>query len=98
MTRLRAVPIALAFGLTWGSGMMVLGWVSEGGWGARIVDVLSSLYVGFSSTFLGGVFGGLWGFADGFLTGLVLIFFYNAFVGKGASTERLGHALEQPSH
>jgi hypothetical protein len=81
MTRLRLVPLALAFGATWGLAILLLGWVSATGWGARLVEVFSSLYLGYTSTFLGAVIGGLWAFGDAFLGGLVLAFFYNALAG-----------------
>jgi hypothetical protein len=96
MSKLRVVPMATAFGLTWGLGMMILGWISGGGWGARIVEVLSSLYIGFASTFVGGILGGLWGFADGFLGGLVLTVLYNALAGERTVAARTMH--EQPAH
>lgn len=79
--------------------MLLLGWISVRGWGARVVEVLSSLYIGFASTFWGGVIGGLWGFADAFLAGLVFALLYNAFAHRGLPERAtiLGHT-EQPAH
>ena len=79
MTRLKVVPMAMALGVTWGTGIMLLGWVAAAGWGSKPVEVLSSLYLGYGPSFLGGVIGGLWAFGDAFLAGLLLAFFYNAF-------------------
>ena len=96
--RLRIVPVALAFGLTWGIGVMLLGWVSGIGWGGRLVDVLSSVYVGYASTFLGGLIGGAWAFVDGFVAGLLLAFLYNVFAGPRSESISILKPSEQPAH
>ncbi len=96
--RLRIVPVALAFGLTWGIGVMLLGWVSGIGWGGRLVDVLSSVYVGYASTFLGGLIGGAWAFVDGFVAGLLLAFLYNVFAGPRSESVSVLKPSEQPAH
>ena len=96
--RLRIVPVALAFGLTWGIGVMLLGWVSGIGWGGRLVDVLSSVYVGYASTFLGGLIGGAWAFVDGFIAGLLLAFLYNVFAGPRSEPASILKPSEQPAH
>ncbi len=99
MAKLKVVPMALGAGVTWGLGMLFLGWVSATGWGAKIVEVLSSLYVGYASTFLGGVIGGLWGFADAFLAGLLLTLLYNAFAaGRRAQHVSVLGQTEQVAH
>ncbi len=98
MARLKVLPTALAAGFTWGIGVLLLGRVSGGGWGARLVEVLSSVYLGYASTFLGGLIGGLWAFADGFLAGLVLAFFYNAFAGPRSEPVSILKRTEQPAH
>ncbi len=98
MTKLRVVPVGLAIGFTWGIGVLLLGWISAAGWGARLVDVLSSLYLGYAPTLLGGLVGGLWAFVDGFLGGLVLAFLYNAFAGERAEPISILEQTDQPAH
>jgi hypothetical protein len=100
MSKLKPFPMAFAIGMTWGLGILLLGWISGGGWGARLVEVLSSLYVGYSSTFVGGLIGGLWAFADGFIAGLIVAGFYNRFAGFGLA-EQVPHVMvetRQPAH
>lgn len=98
MTKLKVVPMALALGVIWGMGIMLLGWVSAAGWGTKLVEVLSSLYLGYASTFLGGAIGGLWAFGDGFLAGLLLTVFYNKFAGEKRSEPiHLFNQTEQPA-
>ena len=77
---------------------MVLGWVSATGWGVRVVEVLSSAYIGFGSTFVGGVICGLWGFVDAFLAGLILAPFYNLLaVGRHSERLTIRAPSEQPA-
>lgn len=74
---------AISLGLWWGGGMLVAGWVSMlTGWGLGFVDIMSSFYIGFAPTFLGGIIGGIWGFIDGFIGGAVLAFLYNFFAAE----------------
>ena len=68
---------ALAGGITWGGGMLLLGLVAALGWGRPIVDLIGSFYLGFAPTVAGSVVGGLWGFADGGVGGLVIAWLYN---------------------
>ena len=99
MTNLKVVPVAAGLGVTWGAGIMLLGWVSAAGWGASLVAALSSLYLGYASTFLGGVIGGLWGFGDAFLGGLLFAALYNFFASDRRSEAM--HVIpqtQQPAH
>jgi len=82
MEKLRVLPIAVAMGVTWGAGVMLLGWISATGWGSRVVDLLSSVYLGLRPTFLGGIVGGLWAFADAFVAGAVFTLVFNAVKGR----------------
>jgi len=71
---------AFAFGVTWGLGILLLGWFAAWWhWGIPIVDVLGSGYIGYTPTFIGGIIGGIWAFVDGFIFGLVLAAFYKWF-------------------
>ena len=77
MEKLNVKSLALGLGLTWGISMLFIGWISATGWGAGIVNVISSLYIGFKSTFWGGILGGIWGFVDGFVGGAIIALVYN---------------------
>jgi hypothetical protein len=82
MAKLNVKAFTLACGATWGIFMVVIGWGGIIGWGTSIVDLLSSLYIGLAPTFLGGIIGGLWGFLDGAIGGLVFTLLYNAMAKK----------------
>jgi hypothetical protein len=64
--------------LGYGLYVFVMGIVSlVSGRGRGIVALLSEWYVGFSPTILGSLIGAAWGFADGFLGGLLIAWIYN---------------------
>jgi hypothetical protein len=79
--KLSIKALAVAMGVMWGGGMLFLGWVSMLGLGNKAVDVMSSVYIGFSSSLLGGIIGAVWGFLDGAIGGAIIAFVYNMFAG-----------------
>jgi hypothetical protein len=80
--KLHRKALMLSLGVTWGICTLVLGWVAAFGWGDYLVDVMSSVYVGYAPGFFGGLAGGVWGFVDGAIGGFLISFFYNLFFGK----------------
>ena len=80
--KLNVLGFALAIGVVWGLCTLVAGWFSMGGWASQFVKSMSSMYMGYTSSFWGGVIGGIWGFIDGFIGGLLIAFFYNLFSCK----------------
>ena len=52
------------------------------GWGKGIVEVMSSVYIGYSASFLGGIIGAVWGFADGLIGGAIFALIYNGIARK----------------
>jgi len=88
--RLCAGKFGFALGLIWGLGTMLLGWA---GWlwayGLPMIQMWGHVYLGFSATFLGGIYGGLWGFVDFFIFGLLVAWVYNSCCKKckGGSCE-----------
>ncbi len=79
---LNVKALAVALGVSWSMLMLFSGWASIFGWGTRFVEVMSSLYIGFASTFLGGLIGAAWGLIDGAIGGAVVALVYNAIVRK----------------
>lgn len=71
--------LTLAAGITWGASMVIAGWGAIFGWCNAFVEVMASIYIGYEPTFIGGVIGGIWGFADGALAGFLIALFYNLF-------------------
>jgi len=77
MERLSIKALAIGLGVSWAICMLFVGWVSIFGWGTEFVETMSSVYIGFAPTFLGGVIGAIWGFVDGAIGGAIIAFIYN---------------------
>jgi hypothetical protein len=78
MGELNPVKMGLTLGIVCGLYVLFIGLTSAlFDWGTAIVDLISSLYIGYSSTLIGSFIGLIWGFIDGFVFGFLLIFIYN---------------------
>ena len=79
--RLGVISFSLACGVTFGTFSFLLG-IMAGlfGWGVLIVEVLSSLYIGYEPSFVGSIAGGVWGFVDGCVGGALIAWLYNRFL------------------
>ena len=79
--RLSVIGLGLGFGISWALGIFLMGVVAGlWGWGMGMVNLYSQVYVGYGPSFLGGLIGGVWGFVDFFIFGVVAAFVYNIFV------------------
>lgn len=81
--RLKTCCFALAVGVWWAFSIFIFGilnWLT--GWGAPWIELISSVYIGFSADFMGSIIGAVWGFVDGFIGGFILAWVYNFFVSK----------------
>ncbi len=77
--RSRCSPNALgvAVGVLWSFYIFFCGITAIFGWGAVLVRVFSSLYIGYEASFVGAIIGALWAFGDGYIAGLVVGWIYN---------------------
>ncbi len=82
MEKLNVKALAVGLGVSWAVCMLFVGWVSIFGWGTKFVEMMSSVYIGFTPTFLGGIIGAVWGFIDGAIGGAIIAFVYNAIAKK----------------
>lgn len=73
MGKLDVKALAVGLGVSWAVSMLFAGWVSIFGWGIKFVEVMSSVYIGYAPTFLGGTIGAIWGFIDGAIGVLFII-------------------------
>ena len=81
-TTLGVISLGLAIGITWGFFVLILGIMATFfGWGAPLALILSSVYVGFTPTVAGTFAGAVWGFAEGFIAGIMIAWLYNRFLG-----------------
>ncbi len=80
MTKLNIKAFGLSCGMLWGLAMFLLGIINTYfNWGMDWVRLMSSIYIGYKPTLLGSVLGGIWGFFDAGVGGLVLAWIYNKF-------------------
>ena len=76
--KINVKAFALACGITWGVAMLFLGIINIFcDWGSGIEEVMSTLYIGYSATVPGSIIGGIWGFIDAGIGGLLIAWLYN---------------------
>ena len=78
MGKLDVKAVGISVGIIWSLSVLILGLMAMWfGWGMAVAEILSSMYIGYEPTILGCVIGGLWGFADACIGGLVAAWLYN---------------------
>jgi hypothetical protein len=83
MEKLNVKALALACGVLWGLYMLCIGWAAWLiAWGTGFVTAMSSVYIGFAPTFLGGIIGAIWGVVDGAVAGAIIAWVYNKAARK----------------
>jgi len=78
--KLSVLSLGLAIGILCAIYMFFIGavaWLFN--WGTGLVELISSLYIGFSATLAGSIIGAVWAFIDGFIAGVVIAALYNKF-------------------
>ncbi len=77
MNKCHPIALGVAVGALWSAYVIFIGITAIFGWGNAILNVISSLYVGYSASVVGIIIGALWAFADGFIAGVVIAWIYN---------------------
>lgn len=81
--QLHAKSAGLAAGIIAALYMFCFGVVAWAfGWGAPLVGLVQSWYMGFGLTVPGVIIGAVWGFVDGFICGWLFVRLYNKFLAK----------------
>ena len=81
MAKLDVKALGLALGIVWGGCTLILGITAMFfDYGTGLVRALSSLYLGYEATLTGSVIGGIWGFFDMGIGGVLIAWLYNKFV------------------
>ncbi len=79
MHKLSVKGLTLALGLSWAFCVLFAGWAAIFGWGSGFVELMSSMYIGYEASLMGGLIGSAWGFVDGAIAGLLIALLYNFF-------------------
>lgn len=78
MQKIDVKAFGLSLGIVWGGGMVLLGFINMAGvWGRGIEEIMATLYIGYKPTFLGSIAGGIWGFFDAGIGGMIIAWLYN---------------------
>ena len=78
MAKLDIKAFGVSFGIVWGLGIFMLGLLAALlGQATGMVDILSSVYLGYEATITGSLIGGAWGFVDAAVGGVILAWLYN---------------------
>jgi hypothetical protein len=81
MNKLDVKALGLALGIVWGVCVLLIGITSMlFNYGTGLVNALSSLYIGYKATLLGSLIGGIWGFFDAGIGGVIIAWLYNKLV------------------
>lgn len=79
-TRLSPTTLGFAMGMIWGLSLFVLGLIGYGSmfYGHPMIQMISSVYLGYGPTVEGAFIGFAWGFVDFFMFGWLAGLVYNA--------------------
>ena len=81
--KLNIKAFALACGMFWGLGLLVLTWwimLFDGATGET--TFIGQIYRGYNISFVGSLLGLVWGFFDGLIGGALFAWLYNALVAR----------------
>jgi len=77
MNKFSPNALGIAIGVLWAAYVLFYSITAMFGWGIALIDVISSLYVGYGPSVLGAFIGAVWGFVDGYIAGVVIALLYN---------------------
>jgi hypothetical protein len=78
--KLSIKALALSLGIIWALAMFLLGIAATySSWGAKCVDTMGSLYIGYSASLVGSIIGAIWALIDGLICGALIAWLYNRF-------------------
>ena len=79
--RLSVKGLAFAMAIVWSLSILLTAISAMFGFGGLFVEVMSSIYKGYTPSVQGALIGAGWAFADGFIGGAALAFVYNKCAG-----------------
>lgn len=77
MNKCQPLALGIALGVLWAFSVFFAGIFAMSGWGAALVQVLGSFYIGYGPSIAGAIIGAIWAFVDGFVAGVVVAWIYN---------------------
>ena len=78
MAKLDVKAMGLTLGIIWSAATIIMGVTSMFfDYGRGFVHAIGALYIGYESTIVGTLIGGVWAFIDAGIFGLILAWLYN---------------------
>lgn len=77
MNKINVKALALTMGIIWSLILLIMGILSNFGYGKMFVAVMDSIYIGYKNNLIGSLIGTLWGFVDGCIAGAIIALLYN---------------------
>ena len=80
MQKINVKALGLSLGVVWSFLVFFCGltaWLFN--FGGSFVTLFSTLYYGYTATFLGSIIGAVWGFVDAGIGGILIAWLYNKF-------------------
>ncbi|WP_455276874.1 bacteriophage holin [[Eubacterium] cellulosolvens] len=78
--KLSVKGLALSIGILWAIAILLTGISATfSTWGDKYVELIGSMYIGYSASIAGSIIGAVWGFIDGLIAGAVIAWLYNRF-------------------
>jgi hypothetical protein len=74
--------LGFSLGLVFALFTLLLGWIGACGFFLEMIDVLSTLYIGYEPSILGAIIGAISAFIHGFICGYLIAFVYNFSLGN----------------
>ncbi|UTC24433.1 bacteriophage holin [Candidatus Comchoanobacter bicostacola] len=76
--KISPLAFGLSFGILWAIGLVIISILAlYTGFAMSMVNVFSTLYLGYELTILGVIIGTLWAFVDAFIGGFLVAYLYN---------------------
>lgn len=84
--KLSPLGLGLSLGVLWGLSMLFMGLAAYYySYGKPFVEAISTLYIGYAPSIKGSILGGIIGFIDAFIMGVLIAWLYNLFSSCGCT-------------
>ena len=76
--KISPLAFGLSFGILWAVGLVIISILAlYSGFAMSMVNLFTTLYLGYELTLLGVIIGALWAFVDAFIGGFLVAYLYN---------------------
>ena len=81
-SKLHPLALGLSLGVLWGISIFIIGLIAHFFiYGRAFVLTMGTIYIGYHPSILGSIVGGIIGFIDAYIAGVIIAWLYNCFAG-----------------